>query len=114
MRRSGILGWLGFTRDPTAKEWATAPIAGQADGKTTEAFNTLTQLVGEAKLGSSGQAQNVAMQRASGALVLEVVGGKDLSAIKVGKSIVYVPARVVLTMPNTTYGCPTGTTRIKQ
>jgi RHS repeat-associated protein len=26
--RSGILGWLGFTRDPTAKEWATMAIPG--------------------------------------------------------------------------------------
>jgi RHS repeat-associated protein len=26
--RSGILGWLGFTRDPTAKEWATMSIKG--------------------------------------------------------------------------------------
>jgi hypothetical protein len=26
--RSGILGWLGLTRDPTAKEWATMSIAG--------------------------------------------------------------------------------------
>jgi hypothetical protein len=26
--KSGILGWLGFTRDPTAKEWATMAIPG--------------------------------------------------------------------------------------
>jgi cell wall-associated NlpC family hydrolase len=26
--KSGILGWLGFTRDPTAKEWATIAIPG--------------------------------------------------------------------------------------
>ena len=26
--KSGILGWLGFTRDPTAKEWATMSIKG--------------------------------------------------------------------------------------
>jgi hypothetical protein len=26
--RSGILGWFGLTRDPTAKEWATMSIAG--------------------------------------------------------------------------------------
>ncbi len=28
VKRKGILGWLGFTRDPTAKEWATAAIPG--------------------------------------------------------------------------------------
>jgi hypothetical protein len=28
VKKSGILGWLGFTRDPTAKEWATRAIPG--------------------------------------------------------------------------------------
>jgi RHS repeat-associated protein len=67
-----------------------------------ETFSTLTQPVGEATLGTAKQAQDTIMARAPGALVIEIVGGKDLGT----------KASVTLTMPNTGQGCPQGTTQV--
>jgi RHS repeat-associated protein len=67
-----------------------------------ESFSTLTQPVGEASLGTAKQAQDTVMARAPGALVIEIVGGKDFGT----------KANVTLTMPNLGQSCPTGTTQV--
>jgi len=67
-----------------------------------ESFSTLTQPVGEATLGTAKQAQDTIMARAPGALVIEIVGGKDFGT----------KANVTLTMPNLGQSCPTGTTQV--
>ncbi len=65
----------------------------------TESFNTLTQAVGNAALGTALQAQDAIMARDPGALVIEIVGGTNT----------WKGADVNITMPALGEGCPTGT-----
>jgi hypothetical protein len=69
-----------------------------ADGNVNT-FNHITQAAGMKKLGTAEQAQNIIMARAPNALVLELVGGKDL-----GKD-----ALSILDLPNNGQGCPANT-----
>jgi hypothetical protein len=64
-----------------------------------QSFNRITQAVGEARLGTAFEAQNIIMARAPGQLVIEIVGGRHLGA----------DASVMINMPNLGQGCPMGT-----
>jgi len=70
----------------------------------TESFNTLTQTVGNAALGTALQAQNIIMARDPGALVVEIVGGTNT----------WKNASVNLNMPALGEGCPAGTSVVGQ
>jgi RHS repeat-associated protein len=65
----------------------------------TESFNTITQPVGNAALGTALQAQNIIMGRDPGALVMEIVGGANT----------WKNAGVTINMPSLGQGCPAGT-----
>jgi hypothetical protein len=65
----------------------------------TESFNTITQAVGNAALGTALQAQNIIMGRDPGALVIEIVGGANT----------WKNAAVTINMPALGQGCPAGT-----
>ena len=69
-----------------------------SNGRITESFNGLTQAVG-ASFGSAAQVQAMIMARDPGALVLELVNGRDLGP----------NASVIINVPTTKYGCPAGT-----
>ena len=62
-----------------------------ADG-TTESFDTITQPIGNAKLGSALHAQDVIMGRAPGALVIEIVGGSDFGYNPLSTIVLSMPA----------------------
>ena len=62
----------------------------------TESFNTITQAVGNAALGTAQQAQNIIMERDPGALVIEIVGGTNT----------WKDASVTLNMAALGQGCP--------
>jgi RHS repeat-associated protein len=97
--------WTGApTMGPTLRSIGagTTGTVTAPDGKT-ESFNTITQPVGEAKLGTAQQAQDTIMARAPGAVVIEIVGGKDFGT----------KASVTLTMPSVNgVGCPAGTKQV--
>lgn len=73
-------------------------------GGATESFNTLTQTVGNAALGTAMQAQDIIMGRDPGALVIEIVGGANT----------WKNAGVNINMPALGQGCPTGTSPVTQ
>jgi hypothetical protein len=62
----------------------------------TESFNTITQAVGNAALGTAQQAQDIIMGRDPGALVIEIVGGTNT----------WKGASVTINMPALGQGCP--------
>jgi hypothetical protein len=49
----------------------------------TSLFNSVTDVVGHAELGTASQAQRIIMKRAPGRVVIEVPGGKHLGIQKV-------------------------------